>query len=60
MEGFYTVAEFLRIFAVSRTSFYRLVQDGALRLTKIGRASRVAEIDAKAWADALPTSDREA
>lgn len=59
-EGFYTVAEFIRIFAVPRTSFYRYAQSGALRLTKLNRATRIAKADAQAWADALPTTGGEA
>lgn len=54
-EGFYTVPDFMRTFAVPRTSLYRAVQRGELRLTKIGRSSRIARADAHAWAASLPT-----
>lgn len=55
-EGFLTVPDFLSRYAVSRTSFYRdLVGKGQLKLHKIGRASRIARADARAWADSLPT-----
>ena len=62
MDGFYSIAEFLRIYAMARTSLYRAVkQEGSkLRITKIGRASRIAKADAKAWADSLPTTGGEA
>jgi excisionase family DNA binding protein len=60
MDGFYSIAEFLRIYAMGRTSLYRLVKAGQLRITKIGRASRIAKADAKAWADSLPTTGGEA
>ena len=58
MDGFYSVAEFLRIYAMGRTTFYRALKDegSKLRITKIGRASRIAKADAKAWADSLPTT----
>ncbi|GGE21326.1 hypothetical protein GCM10011529_29930 [Polymorphobacter glacialis] len=60
MEGFYSVAEFLRIFSMGRTSLYRAVNAGEIRITKIGRSSRIAKTDAKAWADGLPTTGGEA
>ena len=60
MEGFYSIAEFLRIYSTSRTSLYRAVNAREIRITKIGRASRIAKADAKAWADRLPTTGGEA
>jgi excisionase family DNA binding protein len=56
-EGFYTVAEFIRLYGVPRTSLYRLVKDpeSGLRIHKLGRASRIAKADAMAWAASLPT-----
>lgn len=59
-EGYHTIPDFLRTYAVSRTTAYRLVQEGKLRITKIGRASRIAKADARAWADSLPTVGGEA
>jgi excisionase family DNA binding protein len=41
---------------MGRTSLYRLVKAGKLRITKIGTSSRIAKADAKAWADSLPTT----
>ena len=57
MDGFYSIAEFLRLYPMGRTSLYRIVsQQGCkLRITKIGRASRIAKADAAAWAASLPT-----
>ncbi len=52
---FYTVNEFLKSYAISRTEFYRQVNKGKIRLTKLGTASRIAKNDAQAWADSLPT-----
>jgi excisionase family DNA binding protein len=55
IEGFYSATEFMRIYGVPRSSFYRLVKAGHLRIRKIGRASRIAKADAQAWAAGLPT-----
>lgn len=52
---FYTVTEFLRSYAISRTEFYRQVNKGKIRLTKLGTASRISKADAQAWAASLPT-----
>jgi excisionase family DNA binding protein len=60
MDGFYSIAEFLRIYSMGRTSLYRAVNAGQIRITKIGRSSRIAKADAKAWADNLPTTGGEA
>ena len=54
-DGFYSVPEFLNAYSLPRTTFYRIVQRGQLRIHKLGRASRVSRADAKAWADSLPT-----
>ena len=59
-EGYYTVPDFLQIYAIGRTTLYRLADSGKIRITKIGRASRIAKADAKAWADSLPTIGGEA
>jgi excisionase family DNA binding protein len=55
MGAFYTVQEFLGTFRISRATFYRAVNAGQLRITKIGRATRVTEADAQAWINSLPT-----
>ena len=56
-EGFYTVAEFIRLYGVPRSSLYRLLKDpkSGLRVYKLGRASRIAKAEAKSWAEGLPT-----
>ncbi len=56
MSELMTVKDFLRIYQVGRTTFYRLVKDGELRLLKIGKASRVPRADAERWVANLPTS----
>lgn len=60
IEGFYSATEFMRIYGVPRSSFYRLVKAGALRIHKIGRASRIAKAEAATWAAGLPTFGGEA
>jgi predicted DNA-binding transcriptional regulator AlpA len=52
------IPEFLELYSISRTAFYREVAAGRLTLTKIGKASRVSVVDAEAWASALPKMDR--
>lgn len=49
-----TVTDFCVRYSVSRTSFYREIAAGRLKLRKFGSASRVARSDAEAWAANLP------
>jgi excisionase family DNA binding protein len=51
---YYTIPEFLDLYPMGRSTFYRLVKEGQLRLTKFGGSSRVAKADAEAWAATLP------
>ena len=53
MDGFLTIPEFLKLYPMGRSSLYRLVNQGDLRLLKIGRSSRITRADAQAWADRL-------
>lgn len=52
---YYTIREFLELYPMGRSTFYRMVKDGQIRLTKFGGSSRIARSDAEAWAAALPT-----
>ncbi len=54
MQELITVAEFLGRYSISRTEFYRQVNVGRIRLTKLGSATRIARADAEAWAASLP------
>lgn len=56
MQELMTVGQFLSRYSISRTEFYRQVNSGRLRLTKLGTASRVARADADGWLASLPTS----
>ena len=49
-----TLADFRHRYAISNTQLYREVAAGRLRLRKLGTASRIARIDAEAWAEGLP------
>jgi len=49
-----TVADFLRVYSVSRTTFYREVSAGRIQLLKLGTASRIKTDDAERWAASLP------
>ncbi len=57
MKRLLKIPEFLELYSISRTSFYREVREGRLRLTKIGNASRVSAEDAEAWTASLPKLD---
>ncbi len=52
--GLLTVPQFLQTYALTRSSFYREVNRGAIPLVKCGRSTRVAVADAEAWAASLP------
>lgn len=57
MPEFLTVREFLHRYSVGRTTFYREAKSGRLRLRKLGAATRIARVDAEAWADSLPLAN---
>jgi hypothetical protein len=48
-----TVPDFLRQYAISRTSFYKEVKDGRLRIIKRGRRTVVSNLDASQWLESL-------
>ena len=55
-----TVADFCTRYSIGRTSLYREVNAGRLRLRKFGTATRIARSDAEAWAASLPDYSGEA
>lgn len=55
---FLTVAQFCARYQVSRSTTYRLAQQGALNIVKCGRASRILASEAEAWAADLPALGR--
>jgi excisionase family DNA binding protein len=48
-----TVSDICERFNISRATVYRQVNAGALRLFKIGRATRFRASDVQQWADTL-------
>ena len=44
-----TISVFCDSYSVSRSTYYRLADSGAIKPVKIGRATRIALADAEAW-----------
>lgn len=57
-----TVGDFLARYSIARTTFYREAKKpgSALKLRKLGTATRIARADAEAWAESLPSRTGEA
>lgn len=55
MDKLITIDEFCSRFGVGRSTAYRENQAGRLRFRKVGRATRIAESDAQAWFEQLPS-----
>lgn len=55
-----TVADFLARYSIGRTTLYREVAAGRLKLRKLGSATRIARADAETWAGGLPVRQGEA
>lgn len=55
-----TVADFCARYSLGRTTLYREVAAGRLKLRKLGTATRIARADAEAWAQRLPSRSGEA
>jgi hypothetical protein len=53
-----TITDFTAQYSLSRTSLYREVMAGRLRLTKVGRRSFIAIEDAQTWLQNLRKSDQ--
>ena len=54
------VAVFCDIYSIGKTSLYREVKAGRLKLRKFGSATRISRDDAEAWAASLPVHKGEA
>lgn len=50
-----TIKDVCTRYSIGRTTLYREVAAGRLRLRKMGTATRVAREDVEAWMAALPT-----
>ncbi len=55
-----TVTDFLERYSIGKTSFYREVAANRIRIRKFGTATRIARIDAEAWAASLPVREGKA
>ncbi len=55
-----TMADFLVRYSIGRTTAYREVAAGRLKIRKLGTATRIARADAEAWANSLPAREGEA
>lgn len=53
-----TMADFCARYSIGKTSAYREVAAGRLKLRKYGTATRIARADAEAWAASLPVIER--
>ena len=56
-KGAFSVEEFLHWASIGRTKFYEEVNEGRLKLRKIGRKSVITITDAQAWLDSLPEAE---
>lgn len=54
MDKLLSIQDFMRRFGVGRSTVYRENKLGRLPFRKIGRATRIAETDARTWLDNLP------
>jgi len=54
----YTVAETAKLIGIGRTKLYQLVNEGQIRMAKIGKASRFLAIDICAFLDSLVVEER--
>jgi hypothetical protein len=54
-----TVPEFLRLYAISRTSFYEQVRKNKLAIIKRGRRTLIANDDAAKWVESLRSTSIE-
>jgi len=55
-----SMKQFCESYTCGKTSAYREVAAGRLRIRKFGTATRIARADAEAWAASLPTVSGEA
>jgi len=53
-KGAYSVTEFMAWASIGRTKFYQEVNEGRLKIRKVGAKTVVTAADAMAWINALP------
>ncbi len=57
MPQLMSISEFMKQYAVSRATVYRLRSQGKIAFLKIGRATRIKTEDAERWFASLPHLD---
>jgi hypothetical protein len=50
----YSIKDFGAAYGLGRSSVYRIIAEGQLRVVKAGRRTIILKVDADAWAAALP------
>jgi excisionase family DNA binding protein len=53
--GYFKISQFLDHFPMSRSTLYRLVQQGVLTIIKVGRSSFLSKAEVAQWEADLPT-----
>lgn len=48
-----TIKDFIEMYSISRSDYYRQVKTGKLKIVFLGSVPRIKAEDAKAWANAL-------
>lgn len=54
MRALISISEFQETYGVSRSTVYRLAQQGHIPLLKVGQATRIPTTDAERWFRDLP------
>ncbi len=57
-RGALTVDEFCGWACIGRSKFYQEVQEGRIRIRKVGRKSVITVSDARIWLESLPDGGR--
>lgn len=50
----FSVNEFMAAYGIGRTKFYQEINEGRLRIRKVGKRTLVAKVDAENWLNSLP------
>ena len=54
LNAAFTVSEFINWARIGRTKVYQLINDGELKVRKVGRKTLILRKDAEAWLESLP------
>ena len=50
----YTISEFMAAYGIGKTKTYQEINEGRLRIRKVGKRTLVAKVDADNWLNSLP------